>query len=184
VRPHSRREDKKENDMNDEFWSRKVWRVREASEQLARERVVEQDQEFFLQPNLEKDGTASYYTLKFERNKMNEVIWKGLQLVPAGDDDLSMSGLPPIETPAQPAYSTAVFEVCQRLKMNPSVRRLEGVINVDGTPEVVQFLCFPGAQQNGRDWMMIQILRTVPNPPFVEGEATVRQGGTVHGDPK
>jgi hypothetical protein len=175
--------------VNEEFLCRKTWVVQFSSEELTSNAVIIKGHEFYLEPFLE-GGKTHFYTLRFEEAKMNASLWKDLKLFPAGTADLVVKELPPIkpfpDTP--PQYKIKMNEVIQKLDVDRAVRRLEGVITVGAKPHVVRILCFPGAQTNGRDWMVLEIRDTRDHPPLggaspaPAGEK--RQNGTVHGDPK
>lgn len=170
--------------MSHVSWCRKVWAVRSASDKLAGADVLQAGNEFWLEPFVRGDETL-FYTLGFEPDKMNAAIWKNLKLLPVGDCSCTVTGLPPMTSTPQAQYTVKVKDVCDELKRNPGLKRLEGVITVNGIPEVVRFLSFDSAQTNGRDWMMIHVLKAVdPLDPQDCEEGQARQGGTAHGDPR
>lgn len=170
--------------MSHESWCRKVWAVRSADDRLAHAGVLREGDEFWLEPFIRGDETL-FYTVGYEADKMNDAVWNNRKLIPVGDCSCTVSGLPVMTSPPQSQYTVKVKDVCDELKRRPTVKRLEGVITVNGVPEVVRFMSFNGAQSNGRDWFMVQVLKSVdPLDPDEGEEGQARQGGTAHGDPR
>ncbi len=155
-------------------WCRKVWKVKAVEPALAK--ILAKDNGFWLEPTY-VNGTAVLYTMGFERGGMDD-CWKGAVFVPKGSTDHRLKPLPPLRDPPQGEYDDAVLGIADHIKHNPDLKRLEGVIVIDGTPEIVRFFGFPDAQTDKRDWMMIQTVTTAPPAPA----APPRQNGTAHGD--
>jgi hypothetical protein len=155
-------------------WCRKVWKVKSVEPVLAK--ILKSGNGFWLEPTY-VDGKPVLYTMHFERDMMDD-CWKGVVLVPKGTTDHRLRPLPPMADPQQGEYDDAVLGIVDHIKHNPDLKRLEGVINVDGVPEIVRFFGFADAQTNKRDWMMLQTVTTAPPVPA----APVRQNGTANGE--
>jgi hypothetical protein len=166
-------------------WCRKVWRLKSVEPVL--DKILSIDNGFWFEPTV-VDGEPVLYTMCFERGGMED-CWKGAVFVPKGATDHKLKHLPPMQNPPQGQYDDAVLGILDHIKHNPDLKRLEGVITVNGVPEIVRFFGFAEAQTDKRDWMMIQTVTTAPPAPPApaHGAAPVapapkRQDGTAHGD--
>jgi hypothetical protein len=156
-----------------EIWHRKVWKVQAVENALRDSKVLMKGNAFWLEPLFVHD-TAVLYTVRFDDGMMNAKIWKDVRLVPIGSTRYKVT-LPVMQDPPQAEYDNAVLEVKDRVRLDPTLLRLEGVITVEGVAEVVRFFGFIAAQSGDRDWMMLEILTT--------DDSDGRQNGTGHGDP-
>jgi hypothetical protein len=153
--------------------------VRGASDKMIAFGIIEPHNEFWLEP-VEVAGIPILYTVRFERGKMPQ-HWTNVRLVPAGTTAYPLAvPLPDMQKPPQKIYSDLCGDIDKALigDKTGEFTRLEGVLTVDGQPHVVIFFNFSGAQQNGRDWVFMQVRTTD------DETARARQNGTAHGDPK
>jgi hypothetical protein len=151
-------------------WLGKTWAIRDTDPSIA-----------FLLPagcsfRLVAADNASppgFYRLEFDDHNMTP-HWKGLGLVAVRGDEPSMPSLTNWrdgDDEVKTEYHGYLNLFRQRYLSESRIERLEGVIHVGNLPEIVRFYCVSGAQQNGKDWIVIDVLQSV------------RQNGTGHGDP-
>jgi hypothetical protein len=165
-------------------WTRKTLVVRGASLLMKQFDIIEVGHEFWLEPMV-VDGVPVLYTVRFESRKMY-AHWENVRLAPAGSTTYPLVPLPlpKMEDPPQQEYDERCTEIDEALKEDTTgaYLRLEGVVTIVGLPHVVRFFIFDGAQEDGRDWYLIQV-RTTEAENAARGEQP-RQNGTAHGDPK
>jgi len=160
-------------------WTRKTLVVAGATDLMIQFGIIEPGHEFWLEP-LDVAGSTVLYTVCFEPKKMPQ-HWTNVRLVPVGSTPYPITTpLPNLQKPPQKSYSDLCESIDEALLEDNTgaYMRLDGILTVVGKPHVVRLFIFDGSQDNGRDWVFMQVRTTD------DDSASARQNGTAHGDPK
>jgi hypothetical protein len=151
-------------------WVNKTWVVRYAEDPL--ETVLRKGCSFRLVAS-DDVSPPGFYKLEFDSDKMT-AHWSGLILQAIPGTPPRMENLVPwVEDDPQvkASYDEYLRQFREQYSNNFSIERLQGGIRVEDRLEMVCLYLFAGAQRNGKDWLVIEVL--VPT----------RQGGVGHADP-
>jgi hypothetical protein len=162
--------------MNFETFWWKVWVIRDSEGDGGP--LLPKNNEFWLEP-VQVNGTAAYFCLRSEPKKMHP-CFQNKSFYPLGFSQIPVDPLPPWKDDPTilQIYRDAARKVRQTGLQNPTVARLEATIQVDGGEDTARIYAFPGAQQDGRDWMVFDLIAGPSSQPVPE------QDGTANGDPK
>ncbi len=148
----------------------KTWVINYADSQL--KSVLPEGCRFRLVAS-DENSPPGFYRLEFDGNDMT-AYWSGLILQAIPGTPPRMENLPPWDkndSEVKARYDECLHQFRELYSNNFSIERLQGGIRVEDKLEIVCLYLFAGAQSNGRDWLVIDVL--VPT----------RQGGYGHGEP-
>ena len=158
--------------MSDKWWWNKVWVVR-ANGHIARD--INIGDQFWLEPNT-TDGEPLFFWFRLGDYNGCHARWKDAYFYRVGNRACEIPMLP-IWDPKNECVCETYNDTARMVRAsagNPHTLRLEGRILVDDCWEDVRLFFFQGAQENGKDWAVIDIL--------FHNETTL-QDGTAHGEP-
>lgn len=159
--------------MQDIWWANKIWSVRQAGDLRG---VLKRGDEFRLEPNTQS-GAPLFFWFRSEGDGMHPG-WKNQFFYSVGVVPYQIPMLPVWQEgngKVSAQYDEAVIKV-RHAAQNPYTARLEGRILVEHKWEIVRLFFFKSVQEDGNDWVVIDIV--------VSDTGSYLEDGTGHGDPK
>jgi hypothetical protein len=144
--------------------------------------------EFSLEPK-PSSGDLIYYVLHV-KSVMDKCFDKR-PFYPVGVRDLTPGKLPAWEA-SEPAVRAAYMQAARLMKKlgreDPLAARLEGTITRGGVSCIARLYHFPGVRQDGRDWVVLDIISPASNAGQSQTSGSIKPmdsgggEGTGHGD--
>jgi hypothetical protein len=151
-------------------WVGKTWLIHYATESI--DSLLREGCQFRLVP-ADNASPPGFYRLEFDDNKMT-APWAGLLLQAIPGKQPRMENIMPwVKTDPQvrERYAEYLRQFREQYSSNFVIQRLQGVLRVNNALEIVCMYLCAGAQTNGKDWLVVDLL--VPT----------RQDGYGHGEP-
>jgi hypothetical protein len=145
----------------DNWWWNKQWAVRENG---LLGPILDRGDTLSLEPNT-TNGNPSFFWIRYTGN---HACWEKRYVYAVGVNPPSISlshswndAVPPEKQAKGVAaeYQTVGRQV-RSVADDPYTAKLEGHIRQNGKWEIIRLFCFPAAQPNGRDWIVIDALQT------------------------
>jgi len=150
-------------------WS-KVWVIRDAEDGVAK--LLPTGSKFWLEP-VRASGGIAYYCLRADPGGMKS-CFIDQNFYPIGFTGLSVEALPAWhdDEKTRAIFQAAAVKVREAGRADHRVERLEAVIKTGKSERrLARIYCFPGAEQDGRDWMVFDLI----------GGASARHAGHTRG---
>jgi hypothetical protein len=168
----------------------KVWTVHENTEQNVD--LIPENSQFWLEA-VPAEGSAAYYRMRFDDSSTINPSLRGMNFHPVGIEDLPAQHLPVWSEDERKTFRQAALDVRTAARASYFITRLEGsfvmpqIGSIPSQPLVARFYYFAGAEENGHDWMVLDILAD-PNIEKLakklpkDGHPHTLEDGTAHGD--
>ena len=156
------------------YWS-KVWVIRDSEGPGSV--LLPEGSKFWLEP-MRGNGGIAYYCLRANAGDMHD-CFVDQNFYPIGILPIDPGKLPNWQDDPQTRgiYQMAARKVRDTGRQDARVIRVEAPIKVGTADDIARIYCFPDVQQNGRDWMVFDLIAGTSGVPGV------RQDGTGNGDP-